>query len=71
MDIHYNTHREILSTNPTDFEFDFPFLIHTDIHPSNIGSRLLTLHPEADVVSFAIQPAHFADIQIYSVRREI
>lgn len=69
MDIRYST-KEILDTNPQDIEFDFPFLIHTDTHPNNIGTKLLKLHPEADVVSFAIQPAHFSDIQIYSVRRK-
>ena len=63
------THRELLDTTPQDLEFDFPFLIHTDIHPNNIGSKLLQLHPEADVVSFAIKPAHFSDIEIYSIRR--
>ena len=71
MDIHYNTHREILDTNPTDFEFDFPFLIHTNIAPHNIGSRLLELHPDADVVSFVIQVAHYSEPQIYSVRRKV
>ena len=68
MDIRYAT-REILDTNPQDMQFDFPFLIHTDTHPNNIGTKLLKLHPEADVVSFAIRPAHFSDIEIYSVRR--
>lgn len=68
MQVRY-TFRECLDTNPQDVEFDFPFLIHTDIHPNNIGTKLLKLHPEADVVSFAIKPAHFADIEIYSVRR--
>ena len=70
MEIRYTTHREILDTNPQDVEFDFPVLnTHRHTHPNNIGSKLLKLHPEADVVSFAIKPAHFSDIQIYSVRR--
>ena len=69
MEIHYTTHREILDTTPEDMHFDFPFLIHTDTHPNNIGNKLLQLHPEAKVVSFAIKPAHFSDIEIYSVSR--
>lgn len=69
MEIHYTTHREILDTTPEDMHFDFPFLIHTDTHPNNIGNKLLQLHPEADVVSFAIKPGHFSEILIYSQRR--
>lgn len=69
MDVRYTTHREILDTNPEDMHFDFPFLIHTDKHPNNIGTQLLSLHPEAEVVSFCIKPAHFSDIEVYSVRR--
>jgi hypothetical protein len=69
MDVRYTTHREILDTTPEDMHFDFPFLIHTDTHPNNIGTKLLSLHPEAEVVSFAIKPAHFSDVEVYSVRR--